>query len=216
MSNDATGTPPIPLIWSEPVSLERFVQGDVFRADAYKGSGVYTWIIKPPGRPDDERLVYVGRATSATTLTRRLRQHYLGQISGSYTIPAEFRDSAGQWNIDWDCPEVTKTLACEDAFTQVVRQGFAVARASMISVAAVREDLVRDVERQLLWDLQPIDTTWGTRSAPHVRLRFQHVGAVWATDAIKRQVLRSNKEDRSITDLGFEQGIGSTTATRQE
>lgn len=75
-----------------------------------------------------------------------------------------------------------------DKFQEVVRDAFEYTKRVRIYFCRKEEPLVRSVERNLLWDLQPSDTKPGTMSEPSERLRIIHQNATWATDQIRRQI----------------------------
>jgi hypothetical protein len=174
-------------------------------ADIPIGAGVYVWTITPPGCPEGEYLAYVGCATAKTTVWKRIIDHYINLVSGRYIIPKEFRESNDQWSIDWDDAEVRSVLSDSEKFVEIVRQGFRVAGASTISAAPLPASLVdaHAVERQLLWDLQPFETTSGTRTAPINSLQFLHRGPSWCTDPVRQKIRIRIQGGRDLTNIGL-------------
>ena len=204
---------PMDLKWTQPIRLSDVPRLDSAAAKELDFVGVYVWTITPPGRPDEEYLAYVGRATRSTGVLKRWRDHFINQVSGRYIIPPAFRGPSipTEWSLNWAEPAVTEHLTSADRFSEVVRQGFAVAAASKMSAARVEVPGVRvqDVERQLLWELRPRDNIWGCNSPPSTSLRFKHVEATWANSYVKRQILAALRGTSwggtavDLRDLGF-------------
>lgn len=202
-----SSTTAVTLQWEPTIRLCEVPTLSKQTATRLDAPGVYVWTITPPGRPEDEYLAYVGRATLATRVLKRFRDHYLNQISGHYWIPEAFR-SGDEWSVDWNSPPKVDVLADQSQFIKLVEQGFDVARASRMTASLLDPQLidVRAIERQLLWDLQPSDTSWGCRSMPSSPIRLNLGNAPWATDAVKRNIQKRWDQlhlNRTLASLGL-------------
>lgn len=107
-------------------------------------------------------------------------------IGGLYTIPQEYRQSNEDWVPNWSLPTVAEVILDRKKFQKVIDEGFAYEAACQVYLAALDSaDLSKIVERQLLYDLQPHSTSWGTKSEPHSPIDIVHIDATWATEAIR-------------------------------
>jgi hypothetical protein len=195
------------LTWTLGVGMDEVVKREAPIDPVYNGSGVYIWVVALP--VGGELLSYVGRATGSPTLWQRMRQHYSMQIGGGYMMPAEFipedyLPDMGYWAVDWRSASVRQTLADEQRFLSIVHAGFEFVKKTTIYVAAVAREAVRDVERHLLYDLQPVHTTPGTKSQPADRVRINHSNVPWMSESIKAHLHRSlAAQGRSFADAGL-------------
>lgn len=204
----------ISLNWLDPICLAKVPTLEPDLQKQFNIVGVYVWTIRPADGP--EYLAYVGRATQSTRVLERLRNHYLSQIGGRYIIPAGFRDCENQeapskmWSVNWRDSASCQVLANRDEFVKLVDAGFAVVKASYVSAALVHPTDVRDVERQLLYELQPTDTQWGTRSPPSRALKLLHGSPRWASPQVRANILGARATAKPplpsvpIEELGFE------------
>ena len=179
-------TPPkVTLHWQGPFTLPKFLQS-VEYTNEFKGkSGVYLWT-----EPDDvgKVLTYVGCASGKPCLWIRQFQHYMNLIGGQYNIPAEFRHDKQQWGLKYE-NEICKRVVFDlEQFKMLAADAFAYVERTRIFVCPWPAAEVETIERNLLWDLQPRDTTWGTRTPPSMRLDISHQNALWASLEIRRQI----------------------------
>lgn len=177
--------------WEGPYKLSEFFIDPAMK-DKYDRPGVYLWIEELPN--GKKRLSYIGRATGRPTLWKRHLQHYAFLVGGLYTIPKEFRRSYKDWIPDWTKEEAAATILSVEKFLNVVEEGFRYAVACSIYLWPSKPDVdVRLIERNLLYDLQPTSTIWGTKSEPVTRLNIRHREPAWLSpeirDHIKNDVL---------------------------
>ena len=155
--------------------------------------GVYLWIEK---RQEWEQISYVGKATGRPGLLARQRKHYSNLIGGRYTIPEHFREGRQRW-IPNQYPEDADILSDVEEFILLVRHAFHYGDHIKIFLAPLPHlvsEKLKVVERNLLYDLQPVGTAPGTKTIPKEKLQIQHRNAGWLRGAIKR-----NLNDKLVT-----------------
>ena len=151
------------LTWQGPFKLSDFI-GNPELERQFGCPGVYIWIEK---LEKADRLSYVGRAKGSRTLCQRQKQHYANMIGGLYTIPHEFYAADCDWVPDWSRQDIYTVLLNPEEFHKLVDAGFAYADACEVHLCGLTSgNEAQQIERQLLYDLQPTGTTWGTRTPP--------------------------------------------------
>jgi hypothetical protein len=172
------------LRWHGGFGLHELLTSETHR-DNFSTPGVYLWI-------DNSRLArgvcYVGRATGAPDLWTRHWQHYTALIAGHYLVPAAARSDARDWGMDYKSSSVAEILFDEEQYVQLVRDCFAYAKQFSVFLCPLHPSLVKAIERQLLFDLQPFDTKWGTRSPPEVPVELKHETPNWMSEHIPEEV----------------------------
>jgi len=172
--------------WEGPYKLSEFFIDPAMK-DKYDRPGVYLWIEELPN--GKKRLSYIGRATGRPTLWKRHLQHYAFLVGGLYTIPKEFRRSDVAWIPDWTMEETAATLLSLEKFLNIVEEGFRYASACRIYLWPATPDAnVRLIERNLLYDLKPTSTIWGTISEPVTRLNIRHRKPAWLFLEIREHI----------------------------
>jgi hypothetical protein len=149
----------------------------------YSCSGVYLWTEEGP---TVDTIAYIGKAGGSPTLFYRHLQHYMGYLGGTYTIPKEFRNSSEDWMLDIKKDEVQSTIFNLEKFKAVVEEGFLYAKKLSIYLAPAPTEKVADIERNLLYQVKPTRTNWGTNSKPGNEMIIRHTGALSDKD-IKNQ-----------------------------
>jgi len=119
--------------------------------------------------------------------------HYLSLIAGHYQIPEWFRSGQTRWEMDPAESEVVETVFDANKYHALVDEGFRYAKTIRLYLCPLAGDLVKNVERQLLYELRPLKTSWGTRTQPSEILNLLHDGAGWLTPATQQQVRDSIK-----------------------
>ena len=171
------------LFWEGPYRLRDFIRSNELK-ERFSCAGVYIWIDKLPD--GSERLSYVGKAGGRPSLHHRQQQHYANMVGGLYTIPKEYRQSNEAWVPNWSLPTVAEVILDREKYQKVIDEGFAYEAACQVYLATLDSaDESKIVERQLLYDLQPSSTSWGTKSAPNSPIDIVHIDANWATQAIR-------------------------------
>ncbi len=171
--------PKLVIKWEGPCQLANFFEPDTRKK--YDCPGVYLWM-------EGAELYYVGRATGRPSLSWRQMQHYAYQISGLYDIPKKYRTSGDNWVPKRSQREVADVLLNQEKFRQLVGEGFRFADALSVYLYCARSGKdVRAIERNLLYDLRPTGTTWGTKTIPNLRLELQHQSATWLTPEVRSQ-----------------------------
>jgi hypothetical protein len=102
----------------------------------------------------------------------------MGYIGGIYSIPAEFRTENIPWSPNIDDPAVIDTILDLKKFQELVCDGFIYIEHLKIYFACVPAVQVRAIERNLLYALKPVRTTWGTLSPPGETLELTHGGVL--------------------------------------
>lgn len=125
-----------------------------------------------------EQIAYIGKASGAPSLFQRHVQHYMGYIGRTYSIPAEFRKSRTPWALDTSKPEVMRALLDKEQFLLVVADAYEYIKHLRIFFARVDAADTALLERQLLYMLKPIRTTWGTLSPLGESVEVQHGGTL--------------------------------------
>lgn len=175
---------PIDFHWHGPFRLSELLRSKEKRAE-FDTPGVYLWT---EYRDEEEVISYVGKASGQPSLWARQTEHYLRMIGGGYKIPAERRSTNTDWEIDFSNPEVLDVLFDLTNYQDLVKDAFQHAAAVNIFLCKLEKTPVNDAERNLLYDLQPVDTSWGTKSEPSRPLSIVHKNAEWATEPIRKQI----------------------------
>lgn len=167
----------IELYWSEPFTPKALLATENgFREDYDKPPGVYIWteIVASV-----ETLAYVGRATGNPTLWVRQFQHVLNTLGGQMSIPADFREEKVDWRMNYNDKSVVDIVLDKEKFVKALSGFYHYLDCTRVYLAPCDSSLVKTVERNLLFDLRPTRTSWGTRSEPSDRLTFIHHNATW-------------------------------------
>jgi hypothetical protein len=170
--------------WNGPFTFQQLLTSEALKAE-FSRPGVYLWV-EP--RENGETISYVGRATGTPNLWTRQADHYSNFIGGRYRIPREYRRNEQAWELDFNRPSVIETLFNLPKYQEVVEDGFAYAQRIRIFLCPLDAAVVRDAERNLLYDLCPTETKWGTLSRPANRLHIIHTGASWASAEVRRRI----------------------------
>lgn len=172
--------------WDGPYKLSDFFMDPVIK-QKYDKPGVYLWTEElPDGK---RRLSYVGRASGKPSLWKRHQEHYVNFVGGQYTIPTEFRRSGKAWIPDWAIEETASTLLSLDYFVEIIKEGFHYALALNTYLWPATPDAdVSLIERNLLYDLQPTGTNWGTKSFPKNRINIRHKSPHWLCKDIREHI----------------------------
>ncbi len=124
------------------------------------------------------RITYVGKATGSPSLSRRQLQHYMSYIGGCYFIPAAYRNSGRAWSLDVSDTEVIETITDQSSFLPLISDCFRYVERIAIFLAINSEENLAPVERNLLFNIKPEDTNWGTQSPPANRITVINRGAI--------------------------------------
>jgi len=165
----------IRLEWSGGYSFKELFFDGEYRSK-FCTPGVYLWL--EPAE-DRDRILYVGRATGAPDLWNRQWSHYVSYIAGHYQLPEIARPGRGSWEMNPCNRAVLETVFDEASYVQLVRDGFAYASRISVYLCPLSVDVVRRVERQLLYELQPSGTKPGTRTPPEECLKLVHHRVGW-------------------------------------
>jgi hypothetical protein len=165
----------IELIWDGPFTFHDLLKNENNRKK-YSCSGVYLWKEVSDGKTV---IAYVGKASGSPDLYQRQFQHYVSQIGGHYVIPTAYRSKKEKdWSCDRNNPEVLDIIFDKEKFIEIVSDGFSYINHLEIFLAPVSSNLVNIVERNLLFDLKPIRTKWGTKTEPSERIKIEHKGNI--------------------------------------
>ncbi|MFA6224069.1 MAG: hypothetical protein WC647_17345 [Desulfomonilaceae bacterium] len=158
----------IKLCWKGPFSFKDLLTNERYKKD-YKCSGVYLWEMASAEAPQ-----YIGKATGRPGLWLRQFHHYISLIGGHYTVPPQFTNNGKEWICDYEKNEVLEILFNEQKFKEVISYGFRYAAAIKIFLAKLSQEKVNIVERNLLHDLKPSTTFWGTQTVPKELVKIVH------------------------------------------
>lgn len=193
----------VELKWEDPLTFKEIIKDQWKGFEDYKG--VYLWIDK--NRP--EEVNYIGKTESS--MAKRQFEHYLGFIGGKYRLPGDKKTGLKEWVclypgqkdepfydsdlVDWS--DVKNVILQDDEWHNLVLRGMQYSRDISIYCAEVDEkklgDIqIRDIERSLLWSLQPRSTKWGTRSKPQKEIMINHINAEW-TSGLQPKILENAK-----------------------
>lgn len=155
------------------------------KLDALKKPGVYIWTDSVDG---PVKLTYVGKAEGNPHLLERQRQYFSRLIGGLSSIPLRFREGETDY-VPMGGKSYNKAglalITNEQTFCdQVVKKAFAYSKKCLVYCAPVDpesapegvppKDLIKRIERNLLWDLKPIGTKWGAATEPKNPLTIHH------------------------------------------
>lgn len=160
----------ITLNWEGPYALKDFLT----KYKEYEKPGVYFWI--SPDELGVQNISYIGKSESS--IRKRMIEHYRNLIAGLYTmLPHERINSKKEWRPDTSLPNVIKVITCEEKYIEIIKDGFKLAndpQTSTIYVATLEKDKTKHVERQLLFDIKPSGTKWGTKTEPPNPITIKH------------------------------------------
>ena len=83
---------------------------------------------------------------------------------------------------------VIETVFDEEKFVELVRAGFRFSSEIRIYLCPLDSNDLAQIERQLIFELQPLDTTRGTKYAPQPFLDLVHHNAKWASAVVRQQI----------------------------
>ncbi len=194
------------LEWSCEYSLEELLRSNPNAKDEFWCPGVYIWL-RPKSLNDNKMIIsYVGKSQN---LWLRQWEHYRLQVGGLYTIPEGFRGGDKEWWPSWTekngptREEYMDTIFDLEKIQKIVEDGYHLAQAYRVYLCPTDEEIIGNVERNLLYDLQPKDTTWGTGSPPKEKLDIVHKNAEWLKDDIQSYLAGKNRIVKSI-DGGYQ------------
>ena len=175
--------------WEGPFRIIDFLINQKYLKENFRFPGVY---IHTTMYPDGtEKLTYVGKATGSPSLFIRQQQHYASLIGGLYQIPKEFRTSDIDWIPNWEKHEAEKILTNKDAFKVLIDECYNYAQARNVFLAVNKWGYsVKEIERNLLYDLNPIGTNYGTKTRTNNPIDIIHVNALWKNEHISKQIKR--------------------------
>ena len=168
------------LIWDGPYTFLDILTLDEFRNKYKSKSGVYLWI---EDLQNMKRLYYIGKASGSPCLWMRHLQHYAYAIGGIYSMPKEYTKTGIDWKPNWWESKVSAVLLDKAKFKEIVDYGFDYTN-HMRLYFAEHSGNVSEVERQLLFDLQPTGTDWGTKSPPGNPINIEHINATWYSNTL--------------------------------
>ena len=171
------------LNWEGPIKAESYLD----KSNPDDRCGVYLWICRSK---DDEWIEYVGKATGSPSLGRRQQEHIANILGLRATIPADFRDSKKKW-VPNQYPNNKADLIDLDKHMELLNEAKSYMNSISIYVAAIPIELLqhlKQIERNLLYDLSPRGTINGTKTKPEHPLKITHKTAKWATPSILTQI----------------------------
>jgi hypothetical protein len=182
------------LTWQGPFSFHGLIR-DRANHEIYNKAGVYLWVERLPG--EEERILYVGKATGKPSLGMRHFIHYMHFIGGLWNIPKDFPSGEKEWipsldsRINPDSNAVLEVILDREKFKKHVDRAFAYIEHLKIYLCPL-ENLgsfeLANVERNLLFNLKPAATKQGTMTSPKDPIEFTHKKALWASEAIRKLI----------------------------
>ncbi len=170
------------LKWHGPYKFEELLKDPELERQ-FSCPGVYLWKENNSG---NEGIAYIGKAGGSPTLFKRHLQHYMGYLGGTYSIPKEFRRSSKEWVLNLKKDEVVSTIFDLSKFKGLVEEGFEYTKHLSIYMAKAPKEKTADIERNLLYSINPTRTQWGTKSKPDVAISINHTGDL-SNDKLQRQ-----------------------------
>lgn len=206
------------LEWSHKYSLEELLRLDKDAKKEFWCPGVYIWL-RPISRNDKKMIIsYVGKSQN---LWIRQWEHYRLQIGGLYTIPKGFREGDKEWWPSWkDKGEPTREEYMDNIFNleqiqEIVKDGYALSQTYRVYLCSIIKEeektIINNIERNLLYDLQPEDTIWGTGSPPKEKLDLVHENAEWLEGEDIQSYLKDNERIVKSRGDGYEVTINKTS-----
>ena len=172
----------IKLSWDGPYSPYSFLE----HPNPHPYAGVYIW---SADFADGYWIEYVGKAGGKPTIGIRQQQHVANTIGLRYTIPAQVRECGVKWEPD-EYPDNIQTLLDEPSRSTLIREAIAYLDSMEFYVAEMQDydsNIIKVVERNLLWTLQPRSTQPGTKTSPPIPVGIIHENPKW---------LRKNRENQ--------------------
>lgn len=183
--------------WEGPFKYEYFFNNSSdFKK--FKVPGLYLWK-EWDKKKQSATIAYFGKATSRTTLLGRMRQHYLLQLGLTYVVPGtrltrdnpfwfpvfdpEYRETF--YNIENTLYKENLTRVHDICkVKEIVEKGFEYAKSIDTYVGFVKHeptnsvpenDVLKALERILLYNLKPLRTKMGTIGKPRVSYKILNV-----------------------------------------
>ena len=162
----------IELQWHGPFKFNELLSEND-NEEQFSKPGVYLWVERK-----HNRLCYVGRSLS--NILKRQKDHNTKLVGGLYTIPKEYRRSETR---DWipNQNENADILFDQDKFVDLITDAFSYRDDIDIYLCPVTEskEMLKALERNLLFDLQPYGTKPGRFSPPNPKIEIVHKNAGW-------------------------------------
>jgi len=161
--------------WQGPYSFKELMDLYCYKKDSEEAQkldcpGVYLRVEK--WHDGSMVLGYVGESLS---ILKRQKEHYIHMISGQYMIPGEFRTTNADWSSNAEVPETNRVLTDRDAYLVLVKDAFAYAKSCWTYFFPVAKEVRKDLELNLLRQLQPRMTRRGTKSEPANKIELGHL-----------------------------------------
>lgn len=190
------------LKWKGPFPFKDFLLNPKYN-DEFSCPGVYMWVIEHDRR---KCIQYIGKSQS---VFHRILDEFFLQIGCKYSIPKEFRSCRKDWHCNFNDKKIFDILLHKEKLLNLIGESFDYIMRNKLYIACQENEgnkFIGMVERNLLWQLQPCRTKWGTMSKPKNVLSFIHVGAFnndeiekMAKDPIKEKYRKSFiKESRTV------------------
>jgi hypothetical protein len=177
----------VTLRWNGPYGFGQLITDKELRT-RWNVPGVYLHVT-PAGQ--GETIYYVGKATGAPSLFKRQLEHYQHYICGAFDIPAEVRRSGTYWRLNLNEFGVAETITDREKLLELVEDGFEYASSFKIFLAEAPRERVGVIEKNLLYDLQPVGNTRGMKKQPTEEINIVHENARWATDEVREKIKAS-------------------------
>lgn len=179
--------------WDKPRKMSDVIKDDR-ELDAWAKPGIYMWLhphCKEEQKYEAKHVAYVGRALGSPDVLTRLREHYVLYLGGRYCVRGEYRDGTDKTYVpnQYSDPDYQELIADEDRYAQLLREARRFANSYMVAAALKfdaeieydwdRTELLKRLERQMIYDFKPRENTQGVRTPPTITLELKHINKPW-------------------------------------
>lgn len=167
----------VTLTWGGPFRVPALLSDPALRAQ-YARPGIYLWVVTIRG-PYFGRISYIGKAEGGPNLVQRQQEHFTDSIGCVNSIPAWARACGVPWACFFEKPEIASVLFSKPRLLDVVSEAFDYVTSFDVYLAPYEGVLLSTVEKNLIWDLKPLENSKGVKNAPDTRLVIRHSNARW-------------------------------------
>jgi len=173
------------LYWNGPFTCRELLCSEENRK-TFSAPGVYLWVDK---QRDPSEISYVGKASGRPDLWTRLWDHYCSLIGGRYQLPGSACFDGRAWEMAPDHRDVVEKVFDKSQFKRLVDDAFGYVERLRIFLCKLDNAApLKMIERQLLFELKPTDTKWGTTTPPIAFLKQVHESAGWAAPKVRNRL----------------------------
>jgi len=166
--------------WLGDFDFEYFFSDTASKFDV---SGVYMLIELFSN--NEGRINHIGKAN--TSLRKRIQDHYLQIIGGSIFIPKKYRSLNTDWVPDWKNKINVDVIFDEIKFRDLAKEAYDFVNSCKIYLHVPLTGDPRNIQKNLIHDLQPAGMKISAYSPPKERYDIKHKNPKWRNIKLRNQ-----------------------------